>query len=161
SEVLAALNRPPVLAPIQDQTVDEGSTLTLPITASDPDAGQTLTFSLDAAPAGASVDSHTGVFTWTPPDRPATATVTVPVIDSGTPALSATGTFSITVNNVAPAVASLAGPAPSPGVRGQTLSFGGSFTDAGLFDTHTATFDWGDGSSSPAVLTEAGGSGTV
>jgi Ca2+-binding RTX toxin-like protein len=71
------------------------------------------------------------------------------------------GGSSVVVNNVAPVVTSLTGPDPSPGVRGQTLSFAGTFTDVGTLDTHTATFDWGDGSSSPGAVTETGGSGSV
>jgi Ca2+-binding RTX toxin-like protein len=74
---------------------------------------------------------------------------------------SGSGSTSVVVNNVAPVITSLTGPNPSPAVRGQTLSFGGTFTDVGTLDTHTATFDWGDSSSSPAVVTEANGSGSV
>jgi Ca2+-binding RTX toxin-like protein len=69
---------------------------------------------------------------------------------------------SVTVNNVAPVITSLTGPSPSPGVRGQTLTFGGTFTDVGTLDMHTATFDWGDGTgSTAAAVSEAGGSGSV
>ena len=62
------VNAAPVLAAIGDKTVDEGSLLTFTAGASDPDTpGNTLTFSLDAgAPAGASIDGSSGVFTWTP-----------------------------------------------------------------------------------------------
>jgi hypothetical protein len=74
---------------------------------------------------------------------------------------SGTGGTSVVVNNVAPVVTSLTGPTPSPGVRGQALSFGGAFTDVGTLDTHTATIDWGDTTSSPAGVTEAHGSGSV
>jgi hypothetical protein len=35
------------------------------------------------------------------------------------------------------------------------------FTDPGVLDTHTATWDWGDGTISEGVVTEADGSGTV
>src|SRR5205085_2609836 len=80
-----------------------------------------------------------------------TATVTDKDGDSGS------GSSSVVVNNVAPVITSLPGPNPSPGVRGQTLSFTGSFTDVGTLDTHTATFDWGDASTSPALLAEANG----
>ena len=43
-----------------------GSAITFTATATDPDAGQTLTFSLTGAPAGATIDSSTGAFSWTP-----------------------------------------------------------------------------------------------
>ena len=42
-------NHPPVLSPIPDQTVDEGIPLSVPVTASDPDAGQTIAYSLGRA----------------------------------------------------------------------------------------------------------------
>jgi hypothetical protein len=47
-------NSPPTLNPIQNQTVNEMTLLSFIATATDPDPGQTLTFSLDpGAPAGA------------------------------------------------------------------------------------------------------------
>jgi Ca2+-binding RTX toxin-like protein len=48
---------------------------------------------------------------------------------------------------------------PGSGSRGQTLQFGGGFRDQGLADTHTATINWGDGTSTPAAIAAAG-SGT-
>jgi len=35
------------------------------------------------------------------------------------------------------------------------------FTDPGILDTHTAVWNWGDGASSPGVVTEVHGSGNV
>src|SRR5262249_13940562 len=51
-----------------DQVINELSTLMLTNTATDPDLpANTLTFSLEpGAPTGASIDSATGVFSWTP-----------------------------------------------------------------------------------------------
>jgi hypothetical protein len=49
----------------------------------------------------------------------------------------------VTVNNVAPVVAPVSGPAS--GVRGQALDFSGSFTDVGTLDTHEVRWDFGDG----------------
>jgi hypothetical protein len=67
--------------------------------------------------------------------------VTVTDDDGGTGG----GSTSVTVNNLVPAVAPIAGPTPSPGVRGQALSFSSSFTDVGTLDTHQATWNFGDG----------------
>jgi hypothetical protein len=144
---------PPVLAPIANQTVAEGSTLTLTATATDPD-GNALTFSLDTAPSGASIHPTTGVFTWTPLDGPASATVTVRVTDNGTPNLSDTKTFTISVTNVAPtATPSNSGPVNEGSTA--TVSFSGQFdpspvdTAAGFryaydFDNN-GTFEVGNG----------------
>ena len=62
------VNLAPVLDSIPDQEVWETNLLSFTATASDPDLpAQTLTFSLGAmAPAGASINPLTGVFTWTP-----------------------------------------------------------------------------------------------
>src|SRR5205814_10471238 len=49
----------------------------------------------------------------------------------------------ITVNNVAPSVAAIAGPAT--GVRLFTQNFSSSFTDPGSADTWTVTWNFGDG----------------
>ena len=45
---IKAVNHVPVFAPIGTQTVDEGQTVRLTVAATDPDPGQTLTFSLGA-----------------------------------------------------------------------------------------------------------------
>jgi Putative Ig domain/PKD domain/RTX calcium-binding nonapeptide repeat (4 copies) len=141
--VILATNQSPILDPIPDQSVDEGSTLIVPVHASDLDAGQTLTYSLDGdVPAGASIDPATGVFTFTPADGPASYTFTVRVTDNGEPPLSDTKTFTVTVDNVAPSV-SLTGPTAL--TEGDTFAGSGSFTDPGA-DTWTATVNYGDGS---------------
>ncbi len=100
-----ATNEPPVLDPIGDKTVDEGSLLTFTATASDPDVGQVLAFALDAgAPTGAAIDPSSGVFNWTPTEDqgPAVHPITVRVTDNGTPLLSDSETIQVTVNEVAP-----------------------------------------------------------
>ncbi|HXG48932.1 MAG TPA: lamin tail domain-containing protein, partial [Methylomirabilota bacterium] len=88
-------NRPPVLDPIDDAVTGVGETLTLIPTASDPDSPpQTWQFSLVNAPAGAAIDPVSGVFTWMSLAL-STNTITVRVTDNGTPALSATRSFTI------------------------------------------------------------------
>lgn len=60
-------NRPPVIAPIPDQSVVVGTLLAFDVGASDPDVGQTLRYALEAtAPLNSSIDSSTGRFTFTP-----------------------------------------------------------------------------------------------
>lgn len=72
-----------------------------------------LTFSLDAgAPAGASIDPKTGVFSWTPTRAQGSNTysITVRVADNGAPPLTDAKTFTVTVlPEVITATASLAG----------------------------------------------------
>ncbi|MBI5965682.1 MAG: tandem-95 repeat protein [Chloroflexi bacterium] len=65
-------NEAPVLGLIGDKSVNEGSELTFTATATDSDfPANTLTFHLDGAPAGASIDPVTGIFTWTPTEAQA------------------------------------------------------------------------------------------
>jgi hypothetical protein len=63
------------------------------------------------------------------------------------------------VENVPPNVGPIAG-ASEPASVGTLLTVGASFTDPGVADSHVATVDWGDGTTSPATMTEQGGSGT-
>jgi len=97
-------NDPPVLMPIADQIIDEGSTLSFTNVASDVDVpAETLTFSLDpGAPEGAMIDPTNGVFTWTPSEAqgPATNFIVVRVTDDGSPSLSATQSFTVIVREV-------------------------------------------------------------
>ena len=94
-------NRVPQIQAISAQTIAEGLELQLNIVASDPDAGQSITFAMQGAPAGASL-SAAGVFTWTPLETqgPSGHTVTIIVSDNGSPVLRATNTFQLTATEV-------------------------------------------------------------
>jgi len=96
---IASVNDPPTLSPISSQTVAEGNPLTFTASATDGDVPpDPLSFSLEGAPPGASI-SPSGAFTWTPTEAqgPGTYTITVRVTDTGSPPLSATQSFSVTV----------------------------------------------------------------
>ncbi len=92
-------NNPPVLAPIPNQTIHALMTLVLTNSATDPDPGEVLTFSLDlGAPPGSSIGATNGVFVWTPADtQTGTNIITVRVTDNGLPNLSDAQTFTVTV----------------------------------------------------------------
>jgi hypothetical protein len=92
------VNDAPVLAPIGNITTTVGTAFTFTATATDPDAGQTKTFSLVNAPAGASIGASSGVFTWTPKTA-GTYQVTVKVADNASPALTDEEVITITVNS--------------------------------------------------------------
>jgi hypothetical protein len=100
------VNIAPVLDAIGNKIVDENTLLTFDANASDVDVpANGLTFSLVSAPAGASIDSATGVFTWTPTEaqggNPNSQYVfTVRVSDDGSPSLSDTEQITVTVNEV-------------------------------------------------------------
>lgn len=89
----------PVLAAIPAKTVSEGVLLTFTATATDADfPANALTYSLVGAPAGATIDASTGVFTWTPTaaQGPASYNFTVRVSDG---ALSHEQAVDVTVND--------------------------------------------------------------
>ncbi|MDA1273734.1 MAG: immunoglobulin domain-containing protein [Verrucomicrobia bacterium] len=119
------VNQSPALAPIASRTVDEGGPVSLQVQGSDPDVpAQSLTYSLGAGgPAGASINAATGVFSWNPSEEqgPGSYAITVNVSDNGTPLLSASQSFSVTVNevNVAPFLA---------GIANQSVPEGGTMT---------------------------------
>jgi len=99
--VVNEVNRPPFIESVPRQSIRASSLFTFKIPASDPDIPTNgLTFSLDQnAPAGAFLDRSSGVLTWRPTLAQAnnTYTVTVLVTDDGSPSLSSSGSFSITV----------------------------------------------------------------
>jgi uncharacterized repeat protein (TIGR01451 family) len=94
-------NRAPSFGTITNPTIDEQVAFTLPLPATDPDAGQTLTFSLVSGPPGLAV-SGAGSLTWTPTEAqgPGSYPVTVRVVDNGTPSLGDQRLFTITVREV-------------------------------------------------------------
>jgi hypothetical protein len=98
------VNGPPVVTPVGPQTLEEGGVLIVDVDASDGDFPvQSLVYSLDAAPAGASIHPATGVIQWAP--EPTQGGVShlfaVRVTDSGAPAASATTSFSVAVVSAA------------------------------------------------------------
>ncbi|WP_018611489.1 choice-of-anchor tandem repeat GloVer-containing protein [Segetibacter koreensis] len=93
---VTAVNDAPVLAPIGNKTIAKGATLKFTATATDDDAGQTKTFSLLNAPAGASISATTGAFSWTP-TATGSYTFKVRVADNGSPALYDEEQLTVTV----------------------------------------------------------------
>jgi hypothetical protein len=80
------VNLPPVLGPVGNRSVSEGELLTFTIGATDPDLpANTLTFSADGLPAGASFDPATRTFNWMPVETqgPGSYAVTFRVSDGG------------------------------------------------------------------------------
>ncbi|HEX6827988.1 MAG TPA: putative Ig domain-containing protein [Burkholderiales bacterium] len=127
--VAAPVNNPPVVNSISNQTVNENQLLTVTPVASDPD-GNALTFSGGNLPTGAAVNATTGVLTWTPTFAQAGnyPNVTITATDNGSPALSASRQFTITVGDVnRPPVLNAIGAKTVN--EGQPLTFTASATD--------------------------------
>lgn len=95
-------NDAPVLSPIGNFTLDEETPLSFSAIGTDPNSDP-LTYSLSGAPSGASIDSSSGAFTWTPTESqgPNSYTFNVSVTDG---AATDSETITVTINevNVAP-----------------------------------------------------------
>jgi hypothetical protein len=98
--VVTAIHNGPVLPVQTNRTIPPFTTLVVTNTASDQDIPVChLSYTLTDAPAGASIDSN-GIITWSPGFQQSVVTrafVTV-VTDDGIPPLSATNSFTVTVN---------------------------------------------------------------
>ncbi|HKS37081.1 MAG TPA: putative Ig domain-containing protein, partial [Verrucomicrobiae bacterium] len=126
-------NQSPVLAGLQNRVANEGAVLNFTASATDPNPGDTLTFTLENAPSGATINSASGAFTWTPTEAqgPATNVMTVRVTDNGSPNLSDAKSFTVVVSevNVAPTLAAIADRSLNEGLP---LSITAAATDADL-----------------------------
>jgi hypothetical protein len=94
------VNRLPVLAEIEPQTVDENVALQVPLSATDPDREDSgkLTFSSTNLPQGATLDATSGLFDWTPGyDQSGQYQIKCTVSDGR---LSDSKTMPVTVNHV-------------------------------------------------------------
>jgi Putative Ig domain len=101
SVIVTEVNSAPVLTVPANQTVIELTTLSVSVSATDSDIpANTLSFSLLSPPTGMSLDATTGLITWTPSESqgPSVNTISVVVTDNGSPPLSVTNSFTVTVN---------------------------------------------------------------
>ena len=147
----------PALDPIGNQQVNEAETLTFTVGASDPD-GSALIFTHSSLPQGATFDSDTGSFSWTPGDGDSgNYPVTFTVCDDCTDGpLCDSEQINITVGDVCqPPVLSV--PGDQQVDEAETLTFSISTTDpdgsmltltpsslpqGATFNSDTGTFRW-------------------
>ena len=81
------------------------------------------------------------------------------VADTFTVQVSSLSEFALVVLNVAPVIEGIT--VPHDPEANTAINVKATFTDSGFLDTHTATWDWGDGNTQAGTVTETGGSGTV
>ena len=120
-------NQAPTISSTPVLTATVGLLYTYQVTATDPNAGDVLTFSLTTAPTGMTINPTTGVITWTPTAAQAPSqAVTVRATDGG--GLFDTQSYSITV--------AATPPAPAPPVITSTPIL---TTTVGVIYTHQVT----------------------
>ncbi len=152
-----SVNTPPTISSSASSvTVGEGTTATMTGTWSDDGAFASQTFT---ASVGTITGAAGGTWSWSCPttDGPQSQTVTITINDGLT---STSCSFTLTVNNVAPSIGTITGPAGRVEVNA-SVDMSATFTDPGTADTHTATWAWGDGNTSNGTVSETGGSGSV
>ncbi|HBF35858.1 MAG TPA: hypothetical protein DDW50_00880 [Firmicutes bacterium] len=148
------VNQQPSLAQLMKYTVDEGKLITFTLVGSDPDSGDSLTYSASNLPASAVFDPVSGKFSWTPDYSQAGIYPLQFTVSDGY--ASALATTTIVVNNTdqAPVMAAIANQtvnagqfvnftinANDPDGDGLTYS-SGTLPDGASFDTNSRTFNW-------------------
>lgn len=145
----------PVVAAGDDQTVPEGSTVQLTGTTSGPVDSVKWTQVSGTGPRVSLLGADTLTPSFRAPDDGAYVFRLTGTAGSGADAQSVSDDVKVTVTNVAPAVGVQAAPTTNDG----TVMVSASVTDPGILDSHTATVDWGDGSTTKKVAASPQGSG--
>lgn len=143
SNVLGTLviNAAPVVT-ARSYNVAEGGEVLLTATATDPEGGA-ISYAWDLNGDGVfETAGQSATFSAAQLDGPSTATARVRVSDLHGGSTVAPAVIQIT--NAVPVLTALVGPV-EPVQVGTTVTLTGQFTDAGVFDTHTASWNWDDG----------------
>ncbi|HSB39036.1 MAG TPA: Ig-like domain-containing protein, partial [Gaiellaceae bacterium] len=130
------LNDPPSASAGGPYSVDEGSTITLTASGTDPEGGP-VSYAWDLDDDG-TFETPGQTVSFSPDDGPSAPVVRLRVTDDV--GLSSTAQATVTVANVAPAVTALT-PSPANGLVGQDVTFTGTATDPSTADT-AAGFSW-------------------
>jgi hypothetical protein len=146
-------NAAPLLSPIGNKIINEGNALAFIASASDPNPGQTLTFSLDlGAPTNVTINPGSGVFSWTPNENqgPGNYPITIRVTDNGSPNLSDAETITVTVNevNTSPIVGAISDQSIN---EGATVSFNAIASDSDV-PAQTLTYSLDPGAPAGATI---------
>jgi len=152
------MNQPPIADAGGPYSVDEGDSLVITAFGSDPEE-EPLTFAWDFDNNGVfETPGQSVTFPAAGLDGPDSKVIVVQVTDTG--GLSATDQTTVDVLNVAPMVLEITAPVAPVQVNTE-ISASADFTDPGILDTHTATWDWGDDNTSAGTVDESGGLGSV
>lgn len=151
-------NSQPTVTAIPAQTVQVGSTLTFTVSATDPD-NDPLVYGLDsAAPAGATIGSLNGAFSWTP-TATGTFTFNISVFDGfHASAVMAPVTITVTASTSAPVLTAIS---ITPSNASIDINATQQFSAIGLDQNNATlavqpTFSWSDSNTSIATISATG-----
>jgi len=134
-------NTAPTLTSTGDRTVPTGVTLSITNSASDPDSPpQSLTYSIVQGPTNAAIDPTNGIFIWRPSVSQGNSTniFAIRAADNGSPSLSGTNSFKVTVPAVNhPALSSI-----SENAGRTTLAISGDAGPDYIVQTSTNLLNW-------------------
>ena len=152
------LNQPPVVDANGPFYVDEGGSVLVTASGSDPD-NDPLTFEWDLDNDGNfETPGQNVTFSAIGLDGPGSQLIVAKVTDSG--GLFAIDQTTVEILNVAPTLGEISGPIDPVPVNTE-IFVSVDFTDPGVSDTHIAEWDWGNGNTSEGAIDEVDGSGTV
>ncbi|MFZ3100718.1 MAG: PKD domain-containing protein [Desulfitobacteriaceae bacterium] len=148
---------PKIITNFANLVVDEGQTAENSGTISDPN-NYPITLS---ASVGTVVNNGNGTWNWTniTADGPSQSQIVTITADNGYGGIS-TSTFNLQVNNLAPDLGIVQAPLDPISVNTE-VNVKADFTDPGTLDTHTAVWEWGDGTSTQGAVSEVNGFGSV
>lgn len=151
-------NKPPTVVAGGPYNTDEGGSVEVTATGSDPD-GDALTYAWDLDNYSSfETPGQSVTFSAEELEGPSARTISVQVTDSG--GLTATDQTAVEVDNVAPAVGEIMASA-DPVQVDTIVEASAAFSDPGVLDTHAAEWEWGDVSTSAGTVEGSDGSGAV
>ena len=156
--IVAKISQPPTADAGGPYTAQEGDSV-LVAASGDNSGGDALTFTWDLDGDGIfETPGQSATFSAAGLDGPSDHSIRLRATDSS--GLSAEAVTTVAVLNVAPTVEAIAAPI-DPVTVNADIATSANFTDPGLPDTHTAVWNWDDGSASAGAVHEANGSGSV
>ncbi len=161
-----SIDDPPKISSIPGATINEGSTYTATGSFTDTDSSS-WTGTVDygdgqgTQPLTINPDKTFTLSHQYLDNKPNNAPYTVTVNITDNQGAGSTVTTSVVVLNVTPSVGSITVQS-NPVIQGSPFSVNSViFSDPGVLDTHTAIWNWGDGTTSPGTVVETNGSGYV